>query len=109
MKEGVDSLASWELHEACRARGMRSIGATEERMKQQLRSWLQLHLKERIPTSLLLMSRALYLPETLDSASQIKEIIKELPESAVRIFVHPRLNKERFYTSVCMCVFRRRR
>ena len=83
LKEGVDSLALWELHEACRARGMRSIGATEERMRNQLQSWLQLHIKEKIPTSLLLMSRALYLPEHLDSASQIKEIIKEMPESAV--------------------------
>ena len=44
-KEGLDSLAVWELQQACRARGMRAIGVSEERLRLQLDHWLELHLK----------------------------------------------------------------
>ncbi|KFP85132.1 hypothetical protein N311_06950, partial [Apaloderma vittatum] len=62
-KEGVNGLSVSELQSACRARGMRSLGLSEEQLKEQLRqaSWLDLHLKENVPPSLLLLSRALYL------------------------------------------------
>ena len=33
VKEGVDSLSIQELQEACRARGMRAMGVTEEKLK----------------------------------------------------------------------------
>ncbi|KAM6996361.1 LETM1 domain-containing protein LETM2, mitochondrial isoform 1-T1 [Passerculus sandwichensis] len=60
-KEGVCGLSVAELQSACRARGMRSVGLSEEQLKEQLGQWLDLHLKENIPSSLLLLSRALYL------------------------------------------------
>nr|XP_054506620.1 LETM1 domain-containing protein LETM2, mitochondrial isoform X1 [Agelaius phoeniceus] len=60
-KEGVCGLSVAELQSACRARGMRSLGLSEEQLKEQLGQWLDLHLKENIPSSLLLLSRALYL------------------------------------------------
>uniref|UniRef100_A0A8C3RHX8 Leucine zipper and EF-hand containing transmembrane protein 2 n=1 Tax=Cyanoderma ruficeps TaxID=181631 RepID=A0A8C3RHX8_9PASS len=60
-KEGVGGLSVSELQSACRARGMRSLGLTEEQLKEQLEQWLDLHLKENVPSSLLLLSRALYL------------------------------------------------
>ncbi|KAK2513179.1 Letm2 [Columba guinea] len=69
-KEGVGGLSVSELQSACRARGMRSLGLSEEQLKEQLRQasalcsallWLDLHLKENVPPSLLLLSRALYL------------------------------------------------
>ncbi|NWR25942.1 LETM2 protein, partial [Emberiza fucata] len=60
-KEGVSGLSVAELQSACRARGMRSLGLSEEQLKEQLGQWLDLHLKENIPSSLLLLSRALYL------------------------------------------------
>ncbi|XP_066193426.1 LETM1 domain-containing protein LETM2, mitochondrial isoform X2 [Sylvia atricapilla] len=60
-KEGVGGLSVSELQSACRARGMRSLGLTEEQLKEQLGQWLDLHLKENVPSSLLLLSRALYL------------------------------------------------
>lgn len=60
-KEGVSGLSVPELQSACRARGMRSLGLSEEQLKEQLAQWLDLHLKENIPSSLLLLSRALYL------------------------------------------------
>ncbi|XP_044293620.1 LETM1 domain-containing protein LETM2, mitochondrial isoform X2 [Varanus komodoensis] len=62
-KEGVNGLSVSELQSACRARGMRSLGLSEEQLKEQLHQWLDLHLKENVPPSLLLLSRALYLTE----------------------------------------------
>ncbi|XP_060038448.1 LETM1 domain-containing protein LETM2, mitochondrial isoform X2 [Erinaceus europaeus] len=60
-KEGVSALSVSELQSACRARGMRSLGLTEEQLRQQLTEWLDLHLKENVPPSLLLLSRTFYL------------------------------------------------
>ncbi|XP_048367911.1 LETM1 domain-containing protein LETM2, mitochondrial [Sphaerodactylus townsendi] len=62
-KEGVNGLSVIELQSACRARGMRSLGLTTEQLKEQITQWLDLHLKENVPPSLLLLSRALYLTE----------------------------------------------
>ncbi|XP_074837794.1 LETM1 domain-containing protein LETM2, mitochondrial isoform X2 [Carettochelys insculpta] len=62
-KEGVNGLSVSELQSACRARGMRSLGLAEEQLKEQLKQWLDLHLKENVPPSLLLLSRALYLTD----------------------------------------------
>uniref|UniRef100_A0A8C0DXT6 Leucine zipper and EF-hand containing transmembrane protein 2 n=1 Tax=Balaenoptera musculus TaxID=9771 RepID=A0A8C0DXT6_BALMU len=60
-KEGVSALSVSELQAACRARGMRSLGLTAEQLKQQLTEWQDLHLKENVPPSLLLLSRTFYL------------------------------------------------
>ena len=76
-------MAIWELQEACRARGMRSIGVPEARLRLQLSQWLDLHLNQNIPTSLLLLSRALYLPEQLSAPELLKVTISALPEDAV--------------------------
>lgn len=38
-KEGVDSLNFSELQQACRARGMRAYGVSEERLRKELRNW----------------------------------------------------------------------
>ncbi|XP_063313743.1 mitochondrial proton/calcium exchanger protein isoform X1 [Pelobates fuscus] len=83
-EEGVDSLNVKELQAACRARGMRALGVTEERLRDQLKQWLELHLNQEIPTSLLLLSRALYLPDTLSPADQLKTTLQTLPESMAK-------------------------
>ncbi|XP_070799217.1 mitochondrial proton/calcium exchanger protein isoform X1 [Pituophis catenifer annectens] len=83
-EEGMDSLTVKELQAACRARGMRALGVTEERLKDQLKQWLDLHLNQEIPTSLLILSRALYLPETLSPADQLKTTLQILPENVAK-------------------------
>ncbi|KAM9329642.1 mitochondrial proton/calcium exchanger protein [Gastrophryne carolinensis] len=83
-EEGVDTLNVKELQAACRARGMRALGVTEERLREQLKQWLELHLHQEIPTSLLLLSRALYLPDTLSPADQLKSTLQTLPESMAK-------------------------
>nr|XP_031294754.1 mitochondrial proton/calcium exchanger protein isoform X2 [Camelus dromedarius] len=79
-EEGVDSLNVKELQAACRARGMRALGVTEDRLQEQLKQWLELHLHQEIPTSLLILSRAMYLPDTLSPADQLKSTLQTLPE-----------------------------
>ncbi|XP_020627164.1 LETM1 and EF-hand domain-containing protein 1, mitochondrial-like isoform X1 [Orbicella faveolata] len=82
-REGVDSLTVQELQSACQARGMRAIGVPAARLRSQLNQWLELHLDEQIPASLLLMSRALYLPENVSKVDQLKETLSQLPETLV--------------------------
>ncbi|KAM6961099.1 mitochondrial proton/calcium exchanger protein [Aplochiton taeniatus] len=79
-EEGVDSLSVNEVQAACRVRGMRSLGVTEERLREQLKQWLELHLEQHIPTSLLLLSRAMFLPDTLSPADQLKTTLQILPD-----------------------------
>ncbi|KAK3573888.1 hypothetical protein QTP86_032991 [Hemibagrus guttatus] len=78
--EGVESLNANELQAACRVRGMRALGVTEDRLRDQLKQWLELHLNQHIPTSLLLLSRAMFLPDTLSPADQLKTTLQTLPE-----------------------------
>ncbi|XP_007563532.1 LETM1 domain-containing protein LETM2, mitochondrial [Poecilia formosa] len=61
--EGVAVMSVSELQAACRSRGMRSLGLTSDQLRQQLQQWLDLHLKENVPPSLLLLSRAMYLTD----------------------------------------------
>ncbi|XP_017295081.1 mitochondrial proton/calcium exchanger protein isoform X2 [Kryptolebias marmoratus] len=83
-EEGVASLNVNEVQAACRVRGMRSLGVTEERLREQLGQWLELHLNQQIPTSLLLLSRAMYLPDTLSPADQLKTTLQTLPEMVTK-------------------------
>ncbi|OTF70549.1 LETM1 and EF-hand domain-containing protein anon-60Da, mitochondrial-like protein [Euroglyphus maynei] len=79
-REGIESLTVSELQQACRARGMRALGISEDRLRFQLSQWLELSLNEKIPNSLLLLSRVLYLPENIPATDQLKATIQALPE-----------------------------
>jgi len=83
LSEGIDNLTVDELQQACRERGMRALGVSENRLRNQLQQWLDLHLNQKIPLSLLLLSRALYLPENLAPEDLIKSTISSLPKSIV--------------------------
>lgn len=79
-KEGIESLTVAELQQTCRARGMRALGISEDRLRFQLSQWLELSLNEKIPPSLILLSRVLYLPENIPATDQLKATIQALPE-----------------------------
>ncbi|KAJ8961953.1 hypothetical protein NQ314_005855 [Rhamnusium bicolor] len=83
-KEGVSALNLAELQQACRARGMRAYGVSEQRLRSQLGQWLDLSLNEKVPPSLLLLSRALMLPETIPTGDKLKATISSLPETIVK-------------------------
>ncbi|KAI8483033.1 letm1 and EF-hand domain-containing protein 1, mitochondrial [Branchiostoma belcheri] len=80
-RDGINTLTANELQVACRARGMRALGMSEDRMRFQLSQWLDLHLNEEVPTSLLLLSRVLYLPDNLPATDQLQATLSVLPES----------------------------
>ena len=48
----------------------------------QLKDWLDLSLNAHVPPSLLLLSRTLYLPETIDPVTKLGMSISALPEAA---------------------------
>ncbi|XP_032796482.2 mitochondrial proton/calcium exchanger protein [Daphnia magna] len=83
LKEGIGSLTISELQAACRERGMRSLGVSEIRLKSQLFQWLDLSMGGKVPPSLLLLSRALYLPENVSATEQLQATIASLPDSLV--------------------------
>lgn len=82
-KEGVDEMNYPELQAACRSRGMRAYGMSEERLKQQLLEWIDLSSNEKVPPSLLLLSRAMMLPEHIPTSDKLKATISVLPEQVV--------------------------
>ena len=76
-------MAIWELQDACRQRGMRSFGVSEHRLRSQLNQWLDLHLNHKVPASLLLLSRTLYLPEHLSPEDQLRATLSALPAESM--------------------------
>lgn len=82
-KEGIEALNLMELQQACRARGMRAYGVPEKRLRSQLAQWLDLSLNKKVPPSLLLLSRALMLPETIPTEDKLKATISALPETVI--------------------------
>lgn len=82
-KEGIEDLNLMELQQACRARGMRAYGVPEKRLRSQLAQWLDLSLNKKVPPSLLLLSRALMLPETIPTEDKLKATISALPETVI--------------------------
>lgn len=79
-KEGIDTLTRAELQQACRARGMRAYGMPENRLRDQLALWLDLSINKKVPPSLLLLSRALMVPDTMPMSDKLKATISALPD-----------------------------
>jgi len=81
-EEGINSLTDGELMSACQARGMRALGLSKQRLQTQLSEWIDLHLNHDVPSSLLLLSRVLYLPESVNAENRILEVMSSMPERA---------------------------
>jgi hypothetical protein len=56
--EGVENLTQAELEEACRDRGMPDFNHDIEALRLNYQQWLDLSMNKKIPTTLLIMSRA---------------------------------------------------
>ncbi|KAJ3212718.1 hypothetical protein HDU67_003635 [Dinochytrium kinnereticum] len=67
-KEGVDSLTLQELQQICQSRGIRTIGVSPARLRSELTQWLELHLVHKVPTTLLILSRAFIISEKIPSS-----------------------------------------
>ncbi|XP_030554075.1 mitochondrial proton/calcium exchanger protein [Drosophila novamexicana] len=80
-REGVDSLDLFELQQACKARGMRAYGLTAERLRFQLKEWIDLSLNEQVPPTLLLLSRAMLISDDSITTDKLKETMRVLPDA----------------------------
>lgn len=56
--EGVENMSQTELVSACQSRGIQTAGLSEERLKQELLQWIELHVKNKISGTLLVLSKA---------------------------------------------------
>jgi LETM1 and EF-hand domain-containing protein 1 len=74
--EGIDNLTVGELQMACAARGIRTHGVSPARMRRDLQAWLDLRLKEGVPSTLLVLSNAyMYGQGSGEGSSQIEALI----------------------------------
>ena len=58
--EGVDSLSFSELQGACQSRGIRTTGVSPARLRDELSTWINLHLHNRVSGVLLILGRAFH-------------------------------------------------
>jgi LETM1 and EF-hand domain-containing protein 1, mitochondrial len=56
--EGVDSLNVSELQTACASRGIKTYGVSPSRLREDLQTWLDLRLRDGVPSTLLVLSNA---------------------------------------------------
>jgi LETM1 and EF-hand domain-containing protein 1, mitochondrial len=86
MAEGVNSLTTQELQHACQSRGIRTIGVSPTRLRSELNQWLDLHLNHKVPSSLLILSRAFSFVDRLELTDQTEALqatLSSLPDSLV--------------------------
>ena len=91
--EGVDSLSTSELQHASSSRGLRTVGVSPARLREQMNTWIQLHLKEGVSGVLLILSRAYGLDRDLGGKGTSSEgevwrnlegVLSGLPDNLVR-------------------------
>ncbi|CAN8101294.1 unnamed protein product [Discula destructiva] len=75
--EGVDSLTVLELQVACQSRGIKTQGMSPARLREDLKMWVDLRLKEGVPSTLLVLSNAYMYGQSGDNAvdNQIDALI----------------------------------
>lgn len=84
--EGVDSLSVPELQMASASRGIRTHGVSPARLRDDMSMWLDLRLKQGVPSTLLVLSNAyMYTQGDMDTemASQIEalqSVLSSIPE-----------------------------
>ena len=89
--EGVDSLSTSELQAACQARGIRTSGISPARLREELATWIQLHLHERVSGVLLILGRAFNFDRKLGESedgktaviSSLENVLCGLPDNLV--------------------------
>jgi LETM1 and EF-hand domain-containing protein 1 len=83
--EGVDSLSVPELQNAVASRGLRTLGVSPSRLRDDLQMWLDLRLKYGVPSTLLVLSNAFMYAQGKDTEfnSQIdalQAVLSSIPE-----------------------------
>jgi LETM1 and EF-hand domain-containing protein 1 len=84
--EGVDSLSTKELHQACQSRGIRFQGLSPARLREEMQQWIELHYTNGISGVLLILSRAFNFDQKQDDImASLVTTLSSLPENLVRV------------------------
>ncbi|KAL4953017.1 LETM1-like protein-domain-containing protein [Aspergillus filifer] len=84
--EGVESLSVPELQMACASRGIRTHGVSPARLREDIAQWLDLRLKQGVPSTLLVLSNAYVYAQggkEAEMSSQIEalqSVLSSIPE-----------------------------
>ncbi|KAM7206683.1 LETM1 domain containing protein [Rhypophila sp. PSN 637] len=83
--EGVDSLSVAELQVACQSRGIKSYGVSPGQLRDDLQTWLDLRLRDGVPSTLLVLSNAYMYGQTRDpevstQIDALRGVLSSIPE-----------------------------
>jgi LETM1 and EF-hand domain-containing protein 1, mitochondrial len=92
--EGIDSLSVPELQAACQSRGIRTLGVSPSRLREELSTWIDLHLDKRVSGVLLILSRAFIFDKTQVNDEEkggaivksLEAVLSGLPDNLVYLF-----------------------
>lgn len=79
--ETVESLNVAELQAACGARGIPTFSVSPARMRGDLQTWLDLRLRENVPSTILVLSNAyMYSSDVGDQIEALTGVLSSIPE-----------------------------
>jgi LETM1 and EF-hand domain-containing protein 1 len=89
--EGIDSLSVPELQAACQSRGIRTLGVSPSRLREELSTWIDLHLDKRVSGVLLILSRAFIFDQKVNNddveggaiVRSLEAVLSGLPDNLV--------------------------
>ena len=95
--EGIDALSTSELQSACQARGLRTIGISPSRLREELGTWIQLHLHNRVSGVLLILGRAFNFDQKSGDdddgrsivVKSLENVLSSLPDNLVGVISLP--------------------
>jgi LETM1 and EF-hand domain-containing protein 1 len=83
--EGSESLSTKELQQACQSRGIRTIGVSPARLREELEQWIEFHYTNRISGVLLVLSRAFHFDAQEEGVFRsLEATLSSLPDNLVR-------------------------
>lgn len=81
--EGLENLTLVELQQACEARGLKATSRSSHYLRERLREWLDLSIKQNLPGSLLILANAFKITGTTSSKDALRDAMYHLPEAVV--------------------------
>eukprot|EP00339_Tiarina_fusa_P009487 CAMPEP_0117047294 /NCGR_PEP_ID=MMETSP0472-20121206/32684_1 /TAXON_ID=693140 ORGANISM="Tiarina fusus, Strain LIS" /NCGR_SAMPLE_ID=MMETSP0472 /ASSEMBLY_ACC=CAM_ASM_000603 /LENGTH=453 /DNA_ID=CAMNT_0004759939 /DNA_START=493 /DNA_END=1854 /DNA_ORIENTATION=+ len=81
--EGLDNLTLNELQQACSVRGLKATSRSKQFLRERLREWLDLSLKQNLPGPLLILVNAFKITGTANTKDALRDAIYHLPNSVV--------------------------
>nr|GAT47238.1 MRS7 family protein [Mycena chlorophos] len=81
--EGVDELSTSELQQACQSRGIRTGGLSPARLREELSTWIHLHLHNRVSGVLLILGRAFHFDKKPGDVEDGKSAVIQSLESVL--------------------------